>query len=75
MKAFITSDIHGRFDVLNKIADFIKGRKDIELIILCGDITADYSSVSFEDLENKQYSDYKKVMWLLKKLNRKLIFI
>lgn len=75
MKAFVTSDIHGRFDILNKIADFIKNRQDIELIILCGDIAKDYSCDFFEELENKQYSDYKKIMYILTKLNRKIIFI
>lgn len=62
MKVFVTNDIHGRFYILNQIADFIKNRQDIELRILCGDIAKDYSCDFFEELENKQYSDYKKVM-------------
>ena len=47
MKLFVTSDIHGRFDVLSKIVKFVKEREDIDCVILCGDITADYAVTSF----------------------------
>lgn len=35
MEIFVTSDIHGRFHVVNKIVRFIEGREGIDLIILC----------------------------------------
>lgn len=35
MTIFVTSDIHGRTEVINKIIDFIKRRKDVEATIIC----------------------------------------
>jgi uncharacterized protein len=75
MKVFVTSDIHGRFDVINKIVQFIKGREDIHTIILCGDITGDHLYRYFFELEDQQYEDYKKIKKMLKELNRKVLFI
>ena len=75
MKVFVSSDIHGRFEVLNKIVDFIKGREDIDLIILCGDITGDHLFRYFFELEDQQYEDYKKLKEMLSGLNRKVLFI
>lgn len=75
MKVFVSSDIHGRFEVLNKIVDFIKGREDIDLIILCGDITGDHLYRYFFELEDQQYEDYKKIKEMLSGLNRKVLFI
>lgn len=75
MNVFVTSDIHGRFHVLNKIVHFLKNRKDIECIILCGDIAGDYEAASFNELENRQYNDYKKIIKILEQLNKKILFI
>ena len=75
MKVFVSSDIHGRFEVLNKIVDFIKSREDIDLIILCGDITGDHLFRYFFELEDQQYEDYKKIKEMLSGLNRKVLFI
>jgi Icc-related predicted phosphoesterase len=75
MKVFVTSDIHGRFDVLGKIVEFIKEREDVELIILCGDITGDHLYRYFFELEDQQFEDYKKLKEMLRKLNRKVLFI
>ncbi|MBZ9624422.1 metallophosphoesterase [Clostridium sp. FP2] len=75
MKVFITSDIHGRFDLLSKIVEFIRDREDIDCIILCGDITADHVVNSFNELEDRQYQDYKKNMKILHQLNKRVLFI
>lgn len=75
MKVFVTSDIHGRFDVVNKIAEFVKGRQDISCIIICGDVAGDHESTCFDELEDKQYEDYKKINDILSQLNRNVLFI
>lgn len=75
MKVFVSSDIHGRFEVLNKIVDFINGREDIDLIILCGDITGDHLFSYFFELEDQQYEDYKKIKEMFGGLKRKVLFI
>ncbi|MDT8717017.1 metallophosphoesterase [Clostridium sp. 19966] len=75
MKVFVTSDIHGRFNVLNKIIEFVKERQDIDCIILCGDITGDHVFSYFYELEDKQYEDYKIIKDKLQQLNRKVLFI
>lgn len=75
MKVFVSSDIHGRVEVLNIIADFIKGREDIETIILCGDMAGECLYKYFFELEDKQYEDYKKIKEILSGLNRKVLFI
>lgn len=75
MKVFVTSDIHGRVDVLSKIVKFVKEREDIECVILCGDITSDYPGATFDELENKQYEDYKKIVEMLRQTNKRVLFI
>lgn len=75
MKVFVTSDIHGRFNVLHKIIMFLKERNDIECIILCGDISADHEFYCFTELEDKQYDDYKRIKHMLNQVNIESIFI
>ena len=75
MNVFVTSDIHGRFNVLNKIIQFVKDREEIDCIILCGDITRDHVVNHFNELEDKQYEDYKKIKDMLQQLNRKILFV
>jgi Icc-related predicted phosphoesterase len=75
MIVFATSDIHGRLDIIKKINGFLSRRIDIECIILCGDISADYEVSSFEELEQLQYEDYKKILEMLQSIKRKILFI
>lgn len=58
MIIFTTSDIHGNHQHMDKIINFIKRRTDIEYLIVCGDLTGDYKYNYFEELKDKQYSDY-----------------
>ncbi|MBU3178407.1 metallophosphoesterase [Clostridium estertheticum] len=45
------------------------------MVILCGDITADYVVNSFDKLECKQYDEYKKIIEILQQLNKVVLFI
>lgn len=75
MKIFVTSDIHGRLSVVHKITEFLRDREDIDYIILCGDITGDYSWECFSDLEEKQYENYRTIRESFKDIKGKLLFI
>lgn len=75
MKIFVTSDIHGRIEVFHKIVTFVKGRADIECIILCGDISGDYSVQSLKELGIKQKEEYDKFKFLLEYVNKELIYV
>lgn len=61
--------------VLSKLVEFLKDREDVDLIILCGDITADYLFRYFSELEQQQYQDYQKLKEMLNGLNKKILFI
>jgi predicted phosphodiesterase len=75
MIIFVTSDIHGRMDVVEKIKGFLSGREYIDCVILCGDITGDYIYRYFHELEEMQVDNYKEMIEKLRPLNRKILFI
>lgn len=75
MKVFVTSDIHGRIEVFHKIVTFVKGKEDIQCIILCGDISGDHTVQSMKELGIKQKEECEKFKLLLKYVNKELIYV
>lgn len=75
MKIFVTSDIHGRIDVFHKIVSFLKERKDVDSLILCGDITGDQETRIIKEYAEAQYEEYKKMKWLVEYINKNLLFV
>lgn len=65
-KIFATSDIHGNKTIVDKMIEFLKNRKDIQEIFLCGDLTGKHKVNSLEELTEKQIKDLDNFLYRLR---------
>lgn len=76
MRIFGTSDIHGNFKTLTKLIKFIRRRRDIDVVVFCGDIAKGYRWSSVSELAELQDEDYRYFKGMIEDIkNKKVYFI
>ncbi len=74
MKIFCISDLHGKFNHLQKIIDFVNSRPDIDVVIFAGDITKDYRGANIFELQSLQMEDYEYFKLMIKEIKNKVVY-